>query len=288
MKFSNVIEIDIWSNFGCFSKPFSTTGGLLSYLIPPKTSIVGIIGSILGYDFDDYEENGDIKKYSIENLFKIKVSIQPLFDFKSKRVTFNMVSGNVNKTDIINVHQDVLIKPYYKLFISFPDDLKTEESLFLDRIKNHQTVYNLYMGKNEFPLSYKLCNVFNYDSIFLNKNNIDEFFRHGDVKIYGSLNREFIKDTKLKSFDSTEDEGLIFNFTDNKNFYLKSFYEYVIREYPIKRSNFVDFTFSDISFYSANDLRECYFSKLVLKDNLDENQGIELTKIGENEWISLI
>lgn len=287
MKFSNIIEIDIWSNFGCFSKPFSTTGGLLSYLIPPKTSIVGIIGSILGYDFDDYKENGDIKEYSIENLFKIKVSIQPLFDFKSKRVTFNNVSGNVNKTKIINVHQDVLINPYYKLFISFPDDLKKEECLFLDRIKNHQTVYNLYMGKNEFPLSYKFCNVFNYDSIFLNKNNIDEFFRNGDVKIYGSLNRKFIKDVKLKSFDSTEDEGLIFNFGNNEA-YLKSFYEYIIREYPIKRTNFVDFTFSDISFYSADDLRECYFSKLILKDNLDENQGIELTKIGENEWISLI
>ena len=287
MKFSNIIEIDIWSNFGCFNKSFSTTGGMLSYLIPPKTSIIGIIGSILGYEFDDFEEKGNIKKYLIEDLFEIKVSIQPLFDFKSKRVTFNRVSGNINKTEIINIHQDVLTNPYYKLFISFPDDLKNEEKLFLDRIKNHQTIYNLYMGRNEFPLSYKLCNIFNYDSVFLNKNNIDEFFKNDNVKIYGSLNRKFIKDTELKSIDSMDGDGLIFNM-DKNDICLKSFYEYVIREYPIKRTNFVDFTYSDISFYSADNLKDCYFSNLILKDDLDENQGVELTKIGENEWISMI
>ena len=44
--------------------------------------------------------------------------------------------------------------------------------MFLDRITNHQTIYNLYMGRNEFPLSYNLCNIFDYESIFLNKNNI--------------------------------------------------------------------------------------------------------------------
>ena len=78
MKFSNVIELDIWSNFGCFSKPFSTTGGILSYLIPPKTSIIGMIGAILGYDFDDYEEKDSIKEYKIEkgnnNIIKIYLS----------------------------------------------------------------------------------------------------------------------------------------------------------------------------------------------------------------------
>ena len=122
---------------------------------------------------------------------------------------------------------------------------------------------------------------------FLNKNNIDEFFKNDNVKIYGSLNRKFIKDTELKSIDSMDGDGLIFNM-DKNDICLKSFYEYVIREYPIKRTNFVDFTYSDISFYSADNLKDCYFSNLILKDDLDENQGVELTKIGENEWISMI
>lgn len=288
MNFSKIIEIDIWSNFGCFSKPFSNSGGILTYLIPPKTSIIGIIGAILGYDFNSYKEHDNIKEYLIEKLYGIKISVQPLFELNSKRVTFNRVSGNVDKLSIENMHQDVLINPYYKLFISFPDNLKNDEEMFLDRITNHQTIYNLYMGRNEFPLSYNLCNIFDYESIFLNKNNIHEFFEENDVKIYGSLNRKFIKDTELKSVGNNETEGLIFDFSKNNESYLKSFYEYIIREYPVERTNFIDFKYSDISFYAANDLKDCFFSNLTLKDNLKENQGITLTKIGENEWISMI
>lgn len=284
MNYANVIEMDIWSNFGCFSKPFSNTGGILSYLIPPKTSVIGMIGAILGYEFDDNDDG----IFSIEELFDIKLSIQPLYDLKSKRVTFNKIEGSVNKTKISNIHQDVLINPYFKIFISFPDNLEGQEKLFINRIKNNETVFSLYMGRNEFPLSFKLCKIFDYESIILDKNNIDDFFSNKE-KIYGSLNRTLIKGSELTSVSNTlSDEGLIFNFNKNAEKKLKSFYEYVIREYPIKRTNFTEFTYSDISFYSAKNLKDCYFSKLALKDDLNENENLELTKIGENEWISMI
>lgn len=288
MNFSKIIEVDIWSSFGCFSKPFSNSGGMLTYLIPPKTSIIGMVGAILGYDFDSYKEHDNIKEYLIENLQDIKISIQPLFELNTKRVTFNRVSGNTDDITIENIHQDILINPYYKLFIAFPEDLKNEEELFLDRIKNHKTIYNLYMGRNEFPLSYKLRNIFNYESIFLNKDNIYDFFKKDNMKIYGSLNRKFIKGTELKSVDNNEIEGLIFDVNKKNEHHLKSFYEYIIKEYPIKRTNFIDFKYSDLSFYSANNLKDCFFSNLILKDNLENNQGITLSKIGENEWISMI
>jgi CRISPR-associated protein Cas5h len=284
MKYSNVIEMDIWSNFGCFSKPFSNTGGILSFLIPPKTSIIGIIGAVLGYEFDKIMED---ETYSIEELYDVKISVQPLFDLKSKRVTFNRVEGTNDKLSISNIHQDVLINPYYKLFISFPDSLKDEEKLFINRIKNHETIFSLYMGRNEFPLSFKLCNIFDYESKVLNSNNINDFFSK-DEKIFGLLNRNFIKETELVSVsNSSNEKELIFNFNKNEKI-LKSFYEYIIREYPIKRTKFTEFTYSDVSFYAAKNMKDCYFSKFVFKDDLSDDQHLELTKIGENEWISLI
>ena len=63
MKFLNVIEFDIWSKFGCFSKPFSNSGGILTYFIPPKTSIMGMVGSVLGYSFDDFIIDEKIVKF---------------------------------------------------------------------------------------------------------------------------------------------------------------------------------------------------------------------------------
>lgn len=277
--------MDIWSNFGCFSKPFSNTGGILSYLIPPKTSIIGMIGAVLGYEFDELMDDDS---YKIEELYDIKISIQPLFDLKTKRVTFNKIEGTTNKVSIANIHQDVLINPYYKLFISFPDSLNDMEELFINRIKNHETIFYLYMGRNEFPLSFNLCKIFDYESIILNLDNIDEFFSN-DEKIFGSLNRSLIKDTQLVSISKISDENnLIFNFSKNSEKILKSFYEYVIKEYPIKRYNFTDFLYKEVSFYTAENIKDCYFSKLIFKDSVSNEDFIELTKIGDNEWISLI
>lgn len=286
MNFSKVIEIDIWSNFGCFTKPDSTSGGRLTYLIPPKTAIIGIIGSILGYDFDEFEKDeNEIKNYKIEELYAIKISIQPLFDLKTKRVTFNRVDGTTEKLKIQNIHQDILINPYYKLFLSFPNCLKDKEELFLKRINDHETVYHLYMGRNEFPLSYKVCKIFDYESKILNSQNCESFFEN-DEKIYGLINRENINDIELKAIDKTDlnENVIIFQFKKNNEMKLKSFYEYVIPEYPIKRTNFTNFVYSEVSFYSEDDFKSCFFSKLSIKNN----STVELTKIGEHEWISMI
>ncbi|WP_295616560.1 CRISPR-associated protein Cas5 [uncultured Methanobrevibacter sp.] len=276
MNFSKIIELDIWSKFGCFSKSFSNSGGILSYFIPPKTSIIGMIGSVLGYSYDDFvigENNNKI--YSIEKFNNIKISIQPLFSLKTKRVTFNNVSGS----GIKNIHQDVLLNPYYKIYISFLDTLKDDESLFLDRIKNNRSVYNIYMGKNEFLLNYEFKNVYDYEPIILNNYNKTEFF--AENKVYGSLNRKNVKDTILISKKKSTKRSL---FSRGSPTQLESFYEYFIHDYPIKRENFVDFTYSPISFYAYPKEEDCYFSDLKLK----EDSEIELCKIGDKEWISLI
>ena len=285
MNFSKVIEIDIWSKFGCFTKPDSTSGGFLTYLIPPKTTIIGIIGAILGYDFDEFVEEDNIKKYKIEELYDIKISIQPLFDLKTKKVTFNRVSGTSEKTSIQNIHQDILIDPYYKLFISFPNHLKDNEDLFLKRLENHETIYHLYMGRNEFPLSYEKCNVFDYESKIIDSENSQQFFDNVE-KIYGFIERENILDVELKAIDNTalNENTIIFQFKKNNEMKLKSFYEYIIPEYPIKRTNFTDFTYSEISFYAEDNFKDCYFSKLSIKNN----SSVELVKIGDHEWISMI
>lgn len=273
---SNIIELDIWSKFGCFSKPFSNSGGILTYFIPPKTSIMGMIGAVLGYRFDDFTLNeNDEKVYTIEKLNDIKISVQPLFSLNTKRVTFNRVSNN----GIMNIHQDVLINPYYKIYIKFSDNLSNEEELFIKRIKDNKSVFNLYMGRNEFLLNFELKNVIESESFELNNSNKIEFFNSNN-EIYGSLNRKNISSTVLKSEQLNIKRSLFAKNTTK----LESFFEYLISDYPIKREHFVDFTYSPISFYSTNKNEKCYFSDITLK----ENSSLELFKIGDKKWISLI
>lgn len=276
MKFSKVIELDIWSRFGCFSKPFSNSGGILTYFIPPKTSIMGMIGSVIGYSFDDFIIDGEnCKIHSIEKFNDIKLSIQPLFSLKTKRVTYNNVSGD----SIKNIHQDVLLNPYYKIYISFPDILNDDETLFVERIKNNQSVFNLYMGKNEFLMNLDFKNIHNYESFILNNQNKKDFFSKN--KLYGSLNRKNVKSTVLKSEKKSVKRSI---FSRGSSLKLESYYEYFIHDYPIKREGFVNFTFSPISFYAYPKNGDCYFSDLELKENCE----IELCKIGDKKWISLI
>ena len=278
----NIIEMDIWSSFGCFTKPFSNTGGLLTYLIPPKTSIVGMVAAILGYEFNDYEEQEDgTRKYRIEELYDIKISIQALFDLRVKRVTFNSHYGN--EPHMLNVNQDILINPFYKIYLSFPSELKDKEKTFLKRVRASKTVYNLYMGRNEFFMNYEFKNYFEkLRPYMLNKNNENDFFGDKkDQKIYGTLNKEKISNVDLFSEIT---ETTIFGMLNQDIRKLASYYEYTIKDYPVKRYNFVNFSYIPIYFYSMHKKDNTYFSKLTL----NENEKLELYEIGENEWISLI
>ena len=280
-NYEDIIELDIWSSFGCFTKPFSNTGGFLSYLIPPKTSIIGMIAAILGYEFDSYIELDDgSKKFKIEGLYDIKVSIQALFDLKVKRVTFNSHYGN--EPHLMNIHQDILINPYYRIYLSFPVNLKNEKKEFLKKLHANETVYNLYMGRNEFFMNYKfMTNIINPKTKVLTAENSNNFFEDSEEqKIYGTIDKRIIGDVTLSEIS----EGVIFGRITPSLKKLKSFYEYIIRDYPIGRYNFTDFKYAPISFYTMNKNEDCFFSKL----NLNKNKELKLCEIGENKWISLI
>lgn len=281
-NYKNIIEMDIWSSFGCFTKPFSNTGGLLTYLIPPKTSIIGMVAAILGYEFNDYEKMEDgTKKYKIEELYDIKISIQALFDLKVKRVTFNSHYGN--EPHMLNVNEDILINPLYNIYLSFPNELEDKEEIFLERIKANETVYNLYMGRNEFFMNYEFKNYFEgLEPHILDKSHENDFFKgNKDQKVYGIIDKRKISNIKLYSEIT---ETTIFGTLKQDIKKLASYYEYVIRDYPIERHNFVDFNYIPISFYSMNKNDNAYFSKL----SLNENEELELYEIGDNKWISLI
>jgi len=279
MVSGDIIELDIWSSFGCFTSPFSNIGGLLTYLIPPKTSIIGMIGSILGYDFDEYDKKEDnIKKYKIEELYDIKISVQPRFKFKTRKITFNSHYGN--EPYMLNVKEDVLINPCYKLFLKFPEHLESEENLFMSRIIKNETIYNLYMGRNEFFLNYKYINSLESNSLNINNFNAEDFF--GDEnKVYGTLNRDLIKNTSIYYEENENNSQTIF---DGLGGSLASYYEYVIKNYPIRRTNFTNFEYIPVTFYAMNKNDDYFFDSIELKEDAE----LELFNIGEKKWISLI
>lgn len=162
-----MIVLDINSKFGAFTKSSSNTGGLITYPLPPKTTIIGMLGAILGYGFPE----------TFEKLDGLRLGIKPTGSIKTKRMTYTAHYGSrVGRT--LNVKQEILINPEYRIYIDLENiknskivtaDIRNilEENNINNRPKNllnafnvllhHQiSIFTLYMGRNSFPLKYQL------------------------------------------------------------------------------------------------------------------------------------
>jgi len=158
--------IDIKSQFGAFNKPFSNTGGLLTYPFPPKTTVVGMLGAILGYDLEK----------TVDRLMDFKIGVQPLRSIDTETITYNCHYGG-RKDRMVNIKQEIIITPDYRIFIEVYENSENDE--FIQEIRellqlngiptnidsvgggldilfeNNLSYFSLYMGKNEFPLTYQ-------------------------------------------------------------------------------------------------------------------------------------
>lgn len=67
-----MILFDVVGKFASFKK-FYTNSSSMSYIFPPRTTIEGIIASIMGYDFDSYYEKLNFKKSLISVSLKSKI-----------------------------------------------------------------------------------------------------------------------------------------------------------------------------------------------------------------------
>lgn len=158
------LVLDIKSKLGVFNRPSSNTGGLLTYRIPPKTAIKGMLGSILGLRLPE----------TLKTFRDMRYSVKPLSPFETVNLTFNCHYGG-RKGRMVNIQQEVLVNPKYRIYLELPNSeiqknikkkinsrfkftkstkgLKntTEEVL----LKN-KSYYTLYMGKNTFPAKYNL------------------------------------------------------------------------------------------------------------------------------------
>ncbi len=283
-EYKNIIKMEIWSQFGSFSKPFSNTGGMLTYLIPPKTAIIGMIGSVLGYNIEDYEEDGDGKRrYRIEELYATGVSIQPIFELRTKRMTFNSHYGIEPK--LLNAKHDILLNPKYIIYLSFPEELSSQEKAFLKSIKNKESVYNLYMGRNHFPLNYEFLKYYeSCDTKEIKK----RFDSNGDERLYGTLNRRIIEKPRL----TTHEQKKTTIYTNNMKEQIKKIateYDYLIKDYPVRRRNFTDFEYLPVSFFSTKhgekkSVIDTYYSRFEVR----KNSSVRLYSVGDGRWITLI
>ncbi len=140
-----VIGFNLSGKYALFTKPY-TKNQPQSFIIPPKTAIAGMIGGILGFRRDEYQERLKNLKYSVV-----------VKDFKKYTTRFNLLQGksatfSYSKNPLRNPPErgqrspttfELLKNPSWDVFVSMEDELLEE---LQDRIRKNLYVYEPYLG----------------------------------------------------------------------------------------------------------------------------------------------
>lgn len=142
MKSKNILVFDISGEFGHFRK-FNTTTSPLTYIIPPRTSIQGILGAIAGIDRFSY-----IETFNKDNA---DIAVQLINPVKKMNMAFNLIDTkdsffNINTRTQIEF--ELLKDPRFRIYTALLD-----EHLFYlleKNISSKQPVFSPYLGLSQF------------------------------------------------------------------------------------------------------------------------------------------
>jgi CRISPR-associated protein Cas5h len=144
-----VAAFDIWGDYAHFRKIYTTTSPL-TYSIPPRTALTGLISAILGYRKEDY-----LKQMGKD---KASIGVGLLAEVKKTRLAENLI--DTDKTGRFNliknrtqIRFEMLRNPRFRVYFSHIDT-DTQRAL-VELLKEHKCVYTPCLGLSELLADYK-------------------------------------------------------------------------------------------------------------------------------------
>lgn len=138
---------DIWGDYAHYRK-YYTTSSPLSFSIPPRTTLIGLISAIIGKGKSEYleimtKEQAEIAIRIINPIKKIRM-MQNLIHTKSGYWKPVKTASHAPRTPILF---EYLKDPKYRIYFHHLDD--QINSTLKTNLKNHKSVYTPYLGISE-------------------------------------------------------------------------------------------------------------------------------------------
>ena len=154
INMDRILELRLSGKFAHFRK-FYTNASSLSYLIPPRTAICGLLASILKIPRDEYYD-----LFSSDNL-AIAISIPEGSSFVKMFQTMNYAQDKSSSTPIndLSAHKQCrleLLKAagnrglVWNVYLGYRSDNGAEYSILENKIKAEDFGYGLYLGQRQF------------------------------------------------------------------------------------------------------------------------------------------
>jgi len=155
-----VLAFDLWGDYAHFRKHYTTTSPL-TFSIPPRTTLCGLLAAIIGLDKTEYLRHFSDKDASI--------AVQLLNEVKKITVAENLIDTKKAGKMINKIKQrtqirfELLKDPKYRIFVHHQDAsiyLKLKEML-----KSHKTVYTPCLGLSELLANFEYVNEYNMEMV---------------------------------------------------------------------------------------------------------------------------
>lgn len=142
MNTSKILAFDVWGEYACFRRPYSTTSPL-TFPFPTRTAVSGFVGAILGLDRDSYYDD-----FSNENC---KIGINLLSPIRKTYIGQNLIDTkkglylwDISENQRTQILFEVLKDVKFRLYLWLKDT--TLFQLLENHLNNHTSVYTPYFG----------------------------------------------------------------------------------------------------------------------------------------------
>ena len=204
-----IIAFKLMSDYAHFSHP-ATIYSSLTYPIPPKTTVMGLLGAIIG----------EKEYYKLSN---IKYSVIIDSSIYKKRFVFNGVSKALGASMHIEegcqdnsvkkqFYREVIKNPSYVVILNLEELASEYQKHIVQNLKEHKSVYTPYLGINFCIADFEWIDIYNCYKIEESESKIDSFTLIDDFIFEPDLFN--IKITTAKMACDCEKNRIFKNFKD--------------------------------------------------------------------------
>ncbi len=162
---------DIWGDYAHFKK-YYTTSSPLTFSIPPRTALIGLISAIIGLDKESY--------FNIMTKDKAKIAVRIINPIKKIRMTQNLINTKGGYWTLIKkptheprtqIRFEYLKDPHFRIYFNHTDT-EIYESL-KSNLENHKSVYTPYLGISELIANFSFISETKISEILNGKEFVD-------------------------------------------------------------------------------------------------------------------
>jgi CRISPR-associated protein Cas5h len=156
MHSDKLLIFDIASEYGHFRK-FNTTTSPLTYSIPTRPAIAGVLGAILGIEREISSgkfKDGVIPVSEVFAKDNAIIAVQLINPVKKVNIAFNLLDTEKTASSFFNIKQrtqiefELLKEPCFRLFINVKEDNVFDD--LVNRVQGNSTHFTPYLGLSQF------------------------------------------------------------------------------------------------------------------------------------------